>query len=332
MATVVSLLANLHNSAFDQQQHPLQHQQHHPKHCFSPYGESTPEALLHRTVLGGRRTEPSAYYSQQQPTTLEAIDFQLLCRSLEEEFEQMEFTGGSSTYQYQQQQHEQQPAPQQQQQSPQQSISLANRRQQDYEQINTSYNLDNEDSYSGSPNNFQDYQNNFVDSPPDSKESWPVDYNKMHNTAAASTSGGNEAASSPTTNAVVVAAAAAAVVAAASSQQDGGGAGSYINNNAILPSRKRRMEWMSPQEEDTDGSDIKIANIDKEREVRRKVFLVCYKYGVSERLEDPTIEIRCPIYCDLTSSPWRFAVADATRVIPSKPTGSAKRHDSPATI
>lgn len=93
----------------------------------------------------------------------------------------------------------------------------------------------------------------------------------MHNIAVASTSGGNETASSPTTNAVVaVAAAAAAVVAAASSQQDGGGTGSYINSNATLPSRKRRMEWMSPQEEDTDGSDIKIANIDKERDARRK--------------------------------------------------------------
>ncbi|KFB50447.1 hypothetical protein ZHAS_00018478 [Anopheles sinensis] len=81
--------------------------------------------------------------------------------------------------------------------------------------IPSGYNLDNEDTYSGSPNNFQDYQNNFVDSPPDSKESWPVD-------------------------------------------------------NCILPSRKRRMEWMSPQQEDTDGSETKIANIEKERDARRK--------------------------------------------------------------
>uniref|UniRef100_A0A182M214 Grh/CP2 DB domain-containing protein n=1 Tax=Anopheles culicifacies TaxID=139723 RepID=A0A182M214_9DIPT len=52
--------------------------------------------------------------------------------------------------------------------------------------ISPGYNLDNEDTYSESPNNFQDYQNNFVDSPPDSKEPWPIDYNKMHTTIATS--------------------------------------------------------------------------------------------------------------------------------------------------
>uniref|UniRef100_A0A182Y256 Uncharacterized protein n=1 Tax=Anopheles stephensi TaxID=30069 RepID=A0A182Y256_ANOST len=138
-------------------------------------------------------------------------------------------------------------------------------------QISPGYNLDNEDTYSESPNNFQDYQNNFVDSPPDSKEPWPIDYNKMHTTIASSSGANDTTNASTTVAAVAVAAVAGAVVAAATShqqqQQDNGG---MYMSNAILPSRKRRMEWMSPQEEDTDGTETKIANIDKERDARRK--------------------------------------------------------------
>uniref|UniRef100_A0A8W7PHN4 Grh/CP2 DB domain-containing protein n=1 Tax=Anopheles coluzzii TaxID=1518534 RepID=A0A8W7PHN4_ANOCL len=146
--------------------------------------------------------------------------------------------------------------------------------------ISPGYNLDSEDTYSGSPNNFQDYQNNFVDSPPDSKEPWPIDYNKMH-TVIASSSGANDTTNaSPTVTAVAVATVAGPTIAAVTSlhhqqqqqqqqqpQQDNGG---IFLNNAILPSRKRRVEWMSPQEEDTDGTETKIANIDKERDARRK--------------------------------------------------------------
>uniref|UniRef100_A0A182PHZ3 Uncharacterized protein n=1 Tax=Anopheles epiroticus TaxID=199890 RepID=A0A182PHZ3_9DIPT len=72
----------------------------------------------------------------------------------------MEYSGSPGPYQYQQ--HDQQ---QQHHQATRQRQG-----QQDFEQISPGYNLDSEDTYSGSPNNFQDYQNNFVDSPPDSKE------------------------------------------------------------------------------------------------------------------------------------------------------------------
>ncbi|XP_058054793.1 uncharacterized protein LOC131206302 [Anopheles bellator] len=293
MATAVSLLAKLHSSAFDQTQH-----HHHHKH-FPPCGQPGPEvAVLHRTILGSRQRgdqhlEQQLHVQQQhqqqqqqqlqQPNPLEALDFHLLCRSFEEEFEQMEFSGDASTYQYQQQQQQQQ-----QQGSPQQLPAVQpSRRQQDFEQITSGYNLDNEDTYSGSPNNFQEYQNNFVDSPPDSKESWSVDYNKMHTAITASTSASNDTTnSSATVTAVAVTTAAVAVATVAASQQQQqqqqqnqqqqqqpqqqpDAAATYISN-AILPSRKRRMEWLSPQEEDTDGTDTKIANIDKERDARRK--------------------------------------------------------------
>uniref|UniRef100_A0A182MJ82 Uncharacterized protein n=1 Tax=Anopheles culicifacies TaxID=139723 RepID=A0A182MJ82_9DIPT len=138
-------------------------------------------------------------------------------------------------------------------------------------EISPGYNLDNEDTYSESPNNFQDYQNNFVDSPPDSKEPWPIDYNKMHTTIATS-SGANDTTNASTTVTAVATGTVAAVTSQQQQQQqqpqqDNGG---MYMSNAILPSRKRRMEWMSPQEEDTDGTETKIANIDKERDARRK--------------------------------------------------------------
>uniref|UniRef100_A0A182JBS6 Uncharacterized protein n=1 Tax=Anopheles atroparvus TaxID=41427 RepID=A0A182JBS6_ANOAO len=269
MATAVSLLANPCNSAFDQQHHQHQQQHHHQlqQHFFPPFGAQIPETLQHRyssatpAAGGGRRSEGAG----NQCFQLEALDFHLLSRTIEEEIEQMEYSGSSSsTFQYHQ--HDQQ--------QPQQQNPGATRRpgqgQQDFEQIPSGYNLENEDTYSGSPNNFQDYQNNFVDSPPDSKEPWPVEYGKMH-TAIASTSGGASDTANASTAVTAVAVATAAVAAAAvvsqQQQQQQTENGSFINT-CILPSRKRRMEWM--QEEDTDGSETKIANIDKERDARRK--------------------------------------------------------------
>ncbi|XP_058125930.1 uncharacterized protein LOC131267162 isoform X2 [Anopheles coustani] len=268
MATAVSLLANLCNSAFDQQHH---HQQsHQQQQFFSPFAAQGPETLQHRYTSapaagGGRRSEGNG----NPCFHLDALDFHLLSRTFEEEIEQMEYSGNSSTYQYHQQ-HDQQ---QQQQQ-----LSSATRRQrqgqQDFEQIPSGYNLDNEDTYSGSPNNFQDYQNNFVDSPPDSKEPWPVEYGKMH-TAIASTSGAASETANASTAVTAVTVATAAVAAAAAvsqqqqQQQQQQDTGSFMSN-CILPSRKRRMEWMSPQQEDTDGSETKIANIEKERDTQRK--------------------------------------------------------------
>uniref|UniRef100_A0A182SE55 Uncharacterized protein n=1 Tax=Anopheles maculatus TaxID=74869 RepID=A0A182SE55_9DIPT len=266
MATVVSLLTNPCNSPFDQQH--SHHLHHHPQQLlFPPYGQG-PETFQQRysgTGAGGRTRNEATYHHHQQ---LDALDFHLLSRTLEEEVEQMEYSGSSGPYQYHQ--HDQQ------QQQPQQQAARR-QGQQDFEQISPGYNLDNEDSYSGSPNNFQDYQNNFVDSPPDSKEPWPIDYNKMHTTIASSSGANDTTNASTTVTAVAVAnVATGAVVAAAATshqqqqqqqQQDNGG---MYMNNAILPSRKRRMEWMSPQEEDTDGTETKIANIDKERDARRK--------------------------------------------------------------
>ncbi|XP_061503047.1 uncharacterized protein LOC1270039 isoform X1 [Anopheles gambiae] len=264
MATVISLLANHCNSPFEQH-----HQQQQPLlQC--PVYEPGPVTLQQRysgTGGGGgrNRSEPAATYQQQQ---LDALDFHLFSRTLEQEFEQMEYSGSPGPYQ-QYQQHDQQ----------QQQASARRQGQQDFEQISPGYNLDSEDTYSGSPNNFQDYQNNFVDSPPDSKEPWPIDYNKMH-TVIASSSGANDTTNaSPTVTSVAVATVAGPTIAAVTSlhhqqqqqqqqpQQDNGG---IFLNNAILPSRKRRVEWMSPQEEDTDGTETKIANIDKERDARRK--------------------------------------------------------------
>lgn len=264
MATVISLLSNPCNSPFDQQH---SHHHHPPQLLFPAYGQG-PETLQQRysgTGGGGRTRNEVTHHHQQQ---LDALDFHLLSRTLEEEFEQMEYSGSSGPYQYQQQ-HDQQQPPQQ---------PARRQGQQDFEQISPGYNLDNEDTYSGSPNNFQDYQNNFVDSPPDSKEPWPIDYNKMHTTIATSSGANDTTNASTTVTAVAVATGAAGAVAPVTSQQqqqqqqqpqqqDNGG---MYMNNAILPSRKRRMEWMSPQEEDTDGTETKIANIDKERDARRK--------------------------------------------------------------
>ncbi|EAA03941.4 AGAP007065-PA [Anopheles gambiae str. PEST] len=274
MATVISLLANHCNSPFEQH-----HQQQQPLlQC--PVYEPGPVTLQQRysgTGGGGggggrNRSEPAAAYQQQQ---LDALDFHLFSRTLEQEFEQMEYSGSPGPYQ-QYQQHDQQ------QQQQQQQASARRQGQQDFEQISPGYNLDSEDTYSGSPNNFQDYQNNFVDSPPDSKEPWPIDYNKMH-TVIASSSGANDTTNaSPTVTSVAVATVAGPTIAAVTSlhhqqqqqqqqpQQDNGG---IFLNNAILPSRKRRVEWMSPQEEDTDGTETKIANIDKERDARRKDYV-----------------------------------------------------------
>ncbi|XP_049290518.1 uncharacterized protein LOC125767724 [Anopheles funestus] len=267
MATVISLLSNPCNSPFDQQHSHHHHHHHPPQLLFPAYGQG-PETLQQRysgTGGGGRTRNDVTHHHQQQ---LDALDFHLLSRTLEEEFEQMEYSGSSGPYQYQQQ-HDQQQPPQQ---------PARRQGQQDFEQISPGYNLDNEDTYSGSPNNFQDYQNNFVDSPPDSKEPWPIDYNKMHTTIATSSGANDTTNASTTVTAVAVATGAAGAVAPVTSQQqqqqqqqpqqqDNGG---MYMNNAILPSRKRRMEWMSPQEEDTDGTETKIANIDKERDARRK--------------------------------------------------------------
>lgn len=171
------------------------------------------------------------------------------------EEEQMEYA--NSFYQQQQQA----------QQQPQHSNHQQN--QQDFEEISQNYNLDNDDNYSGSPNNFQDYRNNFVDSPPDSKEAWPVEYSKMQsglvpassNAAAAAAGNGNNAA-----NSAVAAVAAAAAAVAAAQQQDGG-----VPYSVVMPTRKRRIEWMSAhQEEENDSSEPKIANTDKERDGTRR--------------------------------------------------------------
>lgn len=180
------------------------------------------------------------------------------------EEEQMEYPNSFYQHQQQQQQHSQQ--------QPQ--------NQQDFEEISQNYNLDNDDNYSGSPNNFQDYRNNFVDSPPDSKEAWPVEYSKMQQSGLPTSSnagnnnnnnngnGGNSNSStSNATNSAVAAVAAAAAAVAAAQQQDGGGPYSGV----AMPTRKRRIEWMSAhQEEENDSSEPKIASTDKERESRRK--------------------------------------------------------------
>ncbi|XP_053662128.1 uncharacterized protein LOC128711286 [Anopheles marshallii] len=256
MATVISLLAN---SPFDQQH---SHHHHPPQLLFPPYGQGPDTFQQRYSGTGGgvgHRNRNEVTHHQQQ---LDALDFHLLSRTLEEEFEQMEYSGSSGPYQYQQQHDQQQP---QQQPGRRQG-------QQDFEQISPGYNLDNEDTYSESPNNFQDYQNNFVDSPPDSKEPWPIDYNKMHTTIASSSGANDTTNASTTVTAVAVGTVAGAVAAVTSQQQQPqqqDNAGMYMSN-AILPSRKRRMEWMSPQEEDTDGTETKIANIDKERDARRK--------------------------------------------------------------
>uniref|UniRef100_A0A182WL00 Grh/CP2 DB domain-containing protein n=1 Tax=Anopheles minimus TaxID=112268 RepID=A0A182WL00_9DIPT len=289
MATVISLLSNLCNSPFDQQH--SHHHHHSPQLLFPPYGQG-PETLQQRysgTGAGGRNRSNEATHHHQQHQ-LDALDFHLLSRTLEEEFEQMEYSGSSGPYQYQQQQHDQQ----QHQQQP-----ARRQGQQDFEQISPGYNLDNEDTYSGSPNNFQDYQNNFVDSPPDSKEPWPIDYNKMHTTIASS-SGANDTTNASTTVTAVAVATAAGTVAPVTSQQqqqqqqDNGG---MYMNNAILPSRKRRMEWMSPQEEDTDGTETKIANIDKERDARRKAFFTRGKSSIAvEDITVPSVTEMCETY------------------------------------
>ncbi|XP_050076141.1 uncharacterized protein LOC126563538 [Anopheles maculipalpis] len=253
MATVISLLTNPCNSPFEQQQ---SHHLHPQQLLFPPYGQG-PETFQQRYGGAGGRNRNEATHHHGQ---LDALDFHLLSRTLEEEIEQMEYSGSSGPYQ----QHQQQP-PQQQ--------AARRQGQQDFEQISPGYNLDNEDTYSGSPNNFQDYQNNFVDSPPDSKEPWPIDYNKMHTTIATSSGANDTTSASTTVTPATVATVPGAVVAAATShpqQQQQQDNGAMYMNNAILPSRKRRMEWMSPQEEDTDGTETKIANIDKERDARRK--------------------------------------------------------------
>ncbi|XP_053676876.1 uncharacterized protein LOC128727042 [Anopheles nili] len=264
MATAVSLLANPCNSPFDQQ---VQHQQQQ-QHLFPPFGQGQDTFPYRYNASAGVVSRRNDVTYQQTTYQLDALDFHLLSRSLEEEIEQMEYSGSPSPYQYHQ--HDQQQQQQHQHQQQQQQSAVRRPGQQDFEQMPSGYNLDNEDTYSGSPNNFQDYQNNFVDSPPDSKEPWPVEYNKMHS-AIASTSGANDTTSAPTSvTAVAVATAAAVVAAAASQQQQQQQDNGMYMNNALLPSRKRRMEWMSPQEEDTDGSETKIANIDKERDARRK--------------------------------------------------------------
>ena len=75
---------------------------------------------------GGRnRSEPAAAYQQQQ---LDALDFHLFSRTLEQEFEQMEYSGSPGPYQ-QYQQHDQQ------QQQQQQQASARRQGQQDFEQV-----------------------------------------------------------------------------------------------------------------------------------------------------------------------------------------------------
>lgn len=166
--------------------------------------------------------------------------------------EQMEYA--NSFYQHQQQQQQ---------------------NQQDFEEISQNYNLDNDDNYSGSPNNFQDYRNNFVDSPPDSKEAWPVEYSKMQSglvpasTNNSNNAGPNNSNGTSNANSAVAAVAAAAAAVAAAQQQDGG----VPYSGVVMPTRKRRIEWMSAHhqdQEENDSSEPKIASTDKERETRRK--------------------------------------------------------------
>lgn len=177
-------------------------------------------------------------------------------------------------------------------------------------QISQNYNLDNDDNYSGSPNNFQDYRNNFVDSPPDSKEAWPVEYSKMQSglvpasTNNSNNAGPNNSNGTSNANSAVAAVAAAAAAVAAAQQQDGG----VPYSGVVMPTRKRRIEWMSAHhqdQEENDSSEPKIASTDKERETRRK--------GKQQQWHPPRgILDTCYLSCRL--SIWkRFSTLDYDR-------------------
>ncbi|XP_055602369.1 uncharacterized protein LOC129751103 isoform X2 [Uranotaenia lowii] len=210
--------------------------------------------------------EPLKFYYHYSDAGQAVTDFGRRCLSNDKE-EQMEY--GNSFYNNQQHHQQQQQTSQQLIQHPPHQQS----NQQDFEEISQNYNLDNDDNYSESPNNFQDYRNNFVDSPPDSKEAWPVEYSKMSSGLG---SGSGPANTSATTAVAAVAAAAAAAAVAAQQhqqqQQQQHPQQQESNFSIVMPNRKRRLEWMSAQQdEDNEGSsEPKINSADKDRDIRRK--------------------------------------------------------------